>query len=204
MVNSEIALALAKYPLGILCSAHPAVRAMYTAIVPLFAGAKMSGPANTVRIPPGQNAGIHRAVHTAKQGDILVVDSGGDTAFGAFGDILASCCQNRGIHGLVIDGAVRDAAEIRALHFPVFCLGANAAAADKADPGEIGVEIVCGLASVRPGDFVVGDDDGVVIVPRESAEEVIEKAEAVVRREASVKARIAAGETTCEILGIHV
>lgn len=175
---------------------------MRSAIAALYPGARVSGPAKTVKIRPGENAAIHRAVHTANSGDILVVDGGGSTSFGPFGDILATCCQNQGIGGAIVDSTIRDIAEIRELQFPVFSLGANPAATGKSDPGEIDVEIVCGEVRVRPGDFIIGDDDGVVVVPREIAQQVADRAVAVAEQEELIKARLARGETTCEIFGI--
>jgi 4-hydroxy-4-methyl-2-oxoglutarate aldolase len=178
------------------------VGAMKSSISPLFRGAKFVGPAKTARILPGENAAIHRAVHTAKRGDILVVDGGGNTSFGPFGDILTTCCQNQGIAGAVIDSTIRDTEEIRALRFPVFCLGAHPAATGKSDPGEIDITIVCGGVRVRPGDFIVGDDDGVVVVPQELAQEVADRAAVVAGKEELIMARLAGGETTFEIVGL--
>jgi RraA family protein len=202
MNDIQIARALGKFPTGNLSNAHREVRAMHSTLAPLFQGAGVAGPAKTARIPPGENAAIHRAVHTAMRGDVLVVDSAGDRTFGPFGDILAACCRNQGVSGLVIDGTIRDTADIKQMHFPVFCLGANPTATAKTAPGEIDIEIECGGVRVRPGDFIAADDDGVVVVPREIAWEVIEKADAVVRNEESIKARLARGETTLEIFEI--
>ena len=173
-----------------------------TAIAPLFKGAALSGLAKTARIPPGQNAAIHRAVHTAKAGQVLVVDGGASRSFGPFGDILASCCQNQGVVGLVIDSTVRDASEIEELGFPVFCLGTNPSATQKDDVGAIDVEISCGGVRVCPDDVIVGDADGVVVIPRDIATEVAERAKAVVQKESDIKKRLAAGETTYEIFGL--
>ena len=107
-------------PTGSLCNAHPRVRAMTADIGPLFAGAKLAGPAKTAVIHPGQNAALHRTLAGARPGDVLVVDGGGCREFGPFGDILASACRQRGIAGLVIDSTVRDLAGIREIGFPVF------------------------------------------------------------------------------------
>ncbi len=204
MTDAEIVRVLGRFPSGNLCNASPDVKAMRSAMAPLFPGAKIVGPAKTARSQPGENAAIHRAVHTAKRGDILVFDCGGDMSYGPFGDILATCCQNQGIGGVVIDSTIRDIADIRKLGFPVFCLGAHPAATSKSDPGEIDVEIVCGGARVRPGDFIAGDDDGVVVVPREIAQRVADSASAVAAKEEMIKERLSRGETTCEILGIDL
>jgi 4-hydroxy-4-methyl-2-oxoglutarate aldolase len=202
MTDAEIAQALGRFPIGNLCNASPHVRAMRSLLAPLYAGTKVVGLAKTARIRPGENAAIHRTVHTAKPGDILVVDAGGDMSFGPFGDILATCCQKQGIGGAVIDSTIRDTAEIRQLRFPVFCLGAHPAATGKSDPGEIDIEINCGGVRVRPGDFIAGDDDGVVVIPREVAEQVADHAALVAEKEDLIMARLECGETTCEIFGI--
>ncbi len=202
MNDIQIAEALGQFPTDNLCNAHRQVQAKYASIAPLFQGARIAGPAKTAKIRLGENAAIHRAVHTAKRGNVLVVDSAGDKNFGPFGDILAACCRNQGISGLVIDGTIRDTADIKKMLFPVYCLGANPTATAKSDPGEIDIEIECGGVRVRPGDFIAGDDDGVVVVPREIAQEIIEKTKAVVRKEETIKARLARGETTLEIFKI--
>ena len=199
MTETELVQAIEQFPSGNLCNALPDVKAMKSSIAPIFPGAKFVGPAKTARIRPGENAAIHRAVHTAKRGDILVVDGGGDRSYGPFGDILATCCRNQGIAGAVIDSTIRDTEEIRDLHFPVFCLGAHPAATGKSDPGEIDIPIICGGVRVRPGDFIAGDDDGVVVVPRELAQQVADRAAAVAGKEELIKARLARGETTFEI-----
>ncbi len=202
MNDIQIARALGKFPTGNLSNAHPEVQAMHASLAPLFLGAGIAGPAKTAKILPGENAAIHRAVHTARPGDVLVVDSAGDKNFGPFGDILATCCRNQGISGLIIDGTIRDTADIRQMLFPVYCLGANPMATGKSDPGEVDIEIECGGVRVCPGDYIAADDDGVVVVPREIAQEVVEEAGAVARREETIKARLARGETTLEIFKI--
>lgn len=182
-----------------LSNAHPAARAMAMRIAPLWAGARICGPAKTVRIIPGQNAAIHRALHLASPGDVLVVDGGASPYFGPFGDILAEASQRRGVVGLVIDGTVRDRVGITAANFPVFCIGTSAQVTAKSDPGEVDVPITCGGIVVYPGDFVVGDEDGVVVMPSALISEIAEKAGKVIAREKILRERIAAGETTYEI-----
>ena len=199
MTALDLAEALGRFPTGNLCNAHEGVSAMGPAIAPLFEGAKVVGPAKTARTPAGENAAIHRAVHTASSGDVLVVDCGGDRSFGPFGDILATCCRNQGVSGLVIDSTVRDTADLKDMRFPVFCLGANPAATAKTNPGEIDIEISCAGVRVRPGDFIVGDGDGIVVVPHEIAREVAERAAEVARKEEAILARLARGETTLQI-----
>ncbi len=203
MTNSvDIIAILSTTPTSVLCSAHQEVRAMHGAIAPLFKEIRIFGPAKTVKIEPGENAAIHRAVHNAKTGDVIVVDAGGDQSSGHFGELLATSCQHRGVAGLVIDGTVRDVEDIRALRFPVFCLGACPAQTTKSPGGEIDVAINCAGVSVRAGDYVAGDADGVAIIPRDLAQLVAERSIDVMRREEMIKKRLANGETTFEIFGI--
>lgn len=189
-------------PTGALCNAHPRVRAMTADIGPLFAWAKLAGPAKTAVIHPGQNAALHRTLAGARAGDVLVVDGGGCREFGPFGDILASACRQKGLAGLVIDSTVRDLAGIREIGFPVFCLGTNPSATAKTDPGKIDVALNCGGVRVSPGDQIVGDEDGVVVIPKEISAEVFASAVAIIEREKEILAEIATGKTTCEIFNI--
>jgi len=202
MAKRSLANRLQGLSTAILCNASPAVRAMRSALVPLSLGYTIVGPARTVRISPGQNAAIHRSVHKAQRGDVLVVDGGGNTSYGPFGDILATCCQHKGIRGAVIDSTIRDLAEIREMRFPVFCLGGHPAPTEKSDPGKIDISIICGGVEVEPGDIVVGDEDGVVVVPRNSLDEVVRNASAILDQEKQIQLRLSNGETTCEIFGI--
>jgi 4-hydroxy-4-methyl-2-oxoglutarate aldolase len=204
MDNAEIIKVLRDYPTSNLCNAHSAIQAMSPTIKPLFGGIRIAGPAKTAVVAPGQNAAIHRAVHTASCGQVLVVDGGANRCFGPFGDILATCCRNQGIVGAVIDSTIRDVADIKEMQFPVYSLGANPAATEKTAPGSIDVQVICGGLRVRPGDIIVGDDDGVVVIPVEIAGEVADRVQAVGERECEIKHRLANGLTTCEIFEISI
>jgi len=194
---------LAHYPSSCLADAHPQVQAVGAMVRPLERAFKVFGSARTAKLAPGHNAAIHRALHASQRGEVLVVSADGDIRYGYFGEILAQCCLDRGIAGLVIDGAVRDCRAIIELNFPVFCTGLSPRGSGKAEPGKIGTEISCGEARVRPGDFVAGDADGVVFIPRELAAEVLERAEGVLEREMVIKKRLAQGESTLQIFAIH-
>ncbi|MEL6518153.1 MAG: RraA family protein [Pseudomonadota bacterium] len=189
----------AAFPTGNLCNADPRVRAIAPAIKPLIPGKRIAGRARTARITPGQNGAIHRAVHHAKAGDILVVDGGGSERFGPFGDLLADGCLAKGMVGAVFDCTIRDSADIAALGFQVFCRGFHPEATAKTDRGDTDVTVVLGGVTVHPGDIVVGDDDGVVVIPVDAAEEVLTKVAGVAAREEAIRARIHAGETTLDI-----
>lgn len=191
-----------RYPTGNLCNANPAVRPVSPAIKPLIPGKRIAGRARTARITPGQNAAIHRAVHTAEPGDMLVVDGAASERFGPFGDLLAECCKANGMVGGVFDCTVRDSADIAALGFQVFSRGFHPEATAKTDPGETGVPVVVGGVIVCPGDIVVGDDDGVVVIPAGIAAKLLDQVAAVAAREEKIRARILGGETTYDIFGL--
>lgn len=193
----------ARYPTGNLCNANPAVLALSARIKPLIPGRRIAGRARTARIVPGQNAAIHRAVRDAEPGDVLVVDGAGSERFGPFGDLLAESCLTRGLAGGVFDCTIRDSADIAALGFQVFSCGFHPEATAKTDPGETGIVVTVGGVRVEPGDVVVGDDDGVVIVPASVASEVLIQVAEVAQREQEIRRRILAGETTFDIFNLQ-
>ena len=193
----------AAYPTGNLCNANPDVSPLVTLIAPLIPRCRVAGRARTARIVPGHNAAIHRAVHDAQPGDMLVVDGAGSKRFGQFGDLLADCCQRKGIVGGVFDCTIRDRADIAALGFQVFARGFHPEATAKTDPGEVDIPVAVGGVLVSPGDIVVGDDDGVVVIPHRIAGEVLEQVAAVAAREETIRARILAGESTYDIFDLN-
>jgi 4-hydroxy-4-methyl-2-oxoglutarate aldolase len=192
----------AAYPTGNLCNADARVRAVAPAIKPLIPAKRIAGLARTVRITPGQNGAIHRAIHKAQPGDLLIVDGGASMRFGPFGDLLADGGIAKGIVGAVFDCTIRDSADIAALGFQVFCRGFHPEATAKTDRGETDLPVVIGGVSIHPGDIVVGDDDGVVVIPANAALEVLTNVAAVAAREEDIRARIHAGETTLEIFDL--
>ncbi|MEM8804013.1 MAG: RraA family protein [Pseudomonadota bacterium] len=193
----------AAFPTGNLCNADTRVRALAPAIKPLIPGKRIAGRARTVRITPGQNGAIHRAVHEAEVGDILVVDGGASERFGPFGDILADGCLAKGMAGAVLDCTIRDSADIASLGFQVFCRGFHPEATAKAERGEFDIPVILEGVPINPGDIVVGDDDGVVVISANAATDVMEKVAAVAAREESIRARIHAGETTRDIFELE-
>ena len=172
------------------------------AIKPISAGASVAGRAFTARCHIGDNLAIHRAVAAAQPGDVLVVDAGGNVA-GYWGEVLASSAQARGVRGLIIDGGCRDVAALRRRGFPIWSRGVSIRGCVKVTPGTIGEPIVCGGVHVRTGDYVVADDDGVVVVPRERAREVLDAARQRVDKEAKLMERLATGELTLDLLGLR-
>ncbi len=193
----------AAFPTGNLCNADKRVRALSPLIKPLIPGKRVAGRALTVRITPGQNGAVHRAVHHAKPGDLLVVDGGASDRFGPFGDLLADGCIAKGIVGAVFDCAIRDSADIAALGFQVFCRGFHPVATSKLERDETEVPVTVGGVLVHPGDVLVGDDDGVVVIPRDATTDVLAAVINVAAREEAIRSRIHAGETTLDIFNLE-
>ncbi|MFJ8103893.1 RraA family protein [Lysinibacillus sp. NPDC096212] len=146
-------------------------------IKPLADHYKIAGRAVTVRLPDGENGAVLEAIRVAKEGDILVIDAKGNTNRAVAGDFVLSLAKGIGVQGFVVDGVIRDIAAIRELDFPVFSLGTTVAAGNKNGGGQVNVPIAIGGVSVRPGDYIIGDVDGVVVVPQEDAERIVAAAE---------------------------
>ena len=136
-------------------------------------GFKMAGSAVTVKVRPGDNLMLHKALDMAQEGDVIVVSNGGDRSHSLMGEIMVRHAEFRKLGGIVLDGPVRDIDTIRTLEIPIYATGTTPAGPYKEGPGEINVNITCGGVSLNPGDLVIGDDDGVVVVPKEDLEEVL-------------------------------
>ena len=158
-------------------------------IAPVSPEMKCAGPAFTIEVRPGDNLMIHAAMTLAKPGDILVIDGKGDRTCALMGAIMINACRQLKLAGVVIDAAIRDSLELRELGFPVFAVGANPNGPTKFVPGRMNWPISCGGIAVAPGDLVVGDADGVVVVEREKAASLLDAAQKKVDDET---ARIAA------------
>ncbi|MEG0260504.1 MAG: RraA family protein [Lysinibacillus sp.] len=152
-------------------------------IKPLADHFKIAGRAVTVRLPDGENGAVLEAIRAAKEGDILVIDAKSNTNRAVAGDFVISLAQGIGVQGFVVDGVIRDIAAIRALDFPVFSLGTTVAAGNKNGGGKVNVPIAIGGVTVQPGDYIIGDVDGVIVVPQLDAERIAEAAEAKVEKD---------------------
>lgn len=180
------------------------IRILDGAIRPLDpSGTRVAGHAFTVQCSPGDNLAIHLALARLEAGDLLVVDYGGSKKSGPFGEIMALAAQTRGAVGLVIDGAVRDRAEIVGLGFPVWSRGIATPGTTKSDRGRVGLGCRLSEADVNQGDIVVADGDAIVVFDPGEAAGILERGAARLEREAKIMERIRAGETTCEIFGLE-
>jgi 4-hydroxy-4-methyl-2-oxoglutarate aldolase len=177
-------------------------RRMRSRIRPVWQGAEVAGPAVPVRCTPGDNLGIHVGVTVATPGSVLVVDVGEERELGFWGEVLTTAAQAREIAGLVIDGCVRDVDALAAHRFPVFSSGVALTGATKEMPGSVNREIVAGDVEVAAGDWIVGDVDGVVVVPYDQVDEVLAAAQARTNKEAGLFEALEAGKTTIELLGL--
>ena len=166
---------------------------------PVWAGAQIAGPAVTVLAQPGDNWMIHVAVEQCQKGDVLVVGCTTDNSDGMFGELLATALHARGVIGLVIDAGCRDVKPLTEMGFPVWSKAISAKGTVKATLGAVNIPVVCAGVNVEPGDVVVADDDGVVIVPKKLAVEVAGKAQKRKDDEDGKRQRLAAGEFSLDM-----
>lgn len=167
-------------------------------------GATLAGPAVPVQCTPGDNLAIHVAVTCAPRGSVLVVDVGDVAARGYWGEVLTTAALARGLAGLVIDGGVRDVAALEARHFPVFATTIALRGATKRSRGTVGRRIEVAGVAVSHRDWVVGDADGVVVVPREAVVDVVDEARARAGKETGYFRELEAGSSTVALLGLDV
>ena len=179
---------------GVDCACDPGLR-------PAWPGARLAGPAYTVAGVGGDNLALHNAVATAPAGHVLVADLQ-SAAHGHWGEILAVAAQLRGLPGLVIDGGVRDVAELARLRFPVFARTITARGTGKQHPGGLGVPIMLGGIPVNTGDLVVADDDGVIALPRRDVAATVARADDRVREENRIVGQLHTGRTTLELYNL--
>jgi 4-hydroxy-4-methyl-2-oxoglutarate aldolase len=199
---SQVA-ALGKYGVATLHEAMGRVGLFAPYLRPIYPGAKVCGTALTIFAHPGDNWMLHVAAELMQKGDVPVLGTSSANNDGMFGDLLATSFLAKGAAGLVIDAGVRDTADLKAMGFPVWAKAIHAKGTIKATVGSVNTPIICAGALVHPGDVIVADDDGVVVVPKSRAAEVAKAAAAREAKEATNRERLKAGELGLDIYGMR-
>jgi 4-hydroxy-4-methyl-2-oxoglutarate aldolase len=194
---------LAKHGVATVHEAMGRMGLLAATMRPIYPGAKACGTAVTIFAHPGDNWMLHVAAEMLRTGDVAVLGTSSENTDGMFGDLLATSFRARGAVGLVIDAGCRDVAELRGMGFPVWSKAVHAKGTVKATVGSVNTPIVCGGVLVHPGDVVVADDDGVVIVPKLHAARVAAAAAARAAKEAGTRRRLAAGELGLDVYGMR-
>ena len=203
MVSTSKLQALSRLGSATVYEAQGAIGALDSGMKPLDSASRLAGPALTVDTWPADNLMLHYALLKAKPGDVLVVDAKAFIEAGPWGDVLTAAAMKVGVSGLVINGAVRDAAMIVDSGFPVFCRGLSIKGTTKHQPGRVNVPVCIGGVVIHPGDIVVGDRDGVAIVAADSVDATLAAAEAREAKENGFRAAINEGQMTVDLLGLR-
>lgn len=171
--KKELMEQLLKYATPPLADGLNKFNVMDPRIKPVWNGLHIAGPALTVRVRPGDNLMVHKAISMIREGDVLVIDTCGCRNYTVLGDLMASSAVQKKVGGIVVDGGIRDVDELREKKYPVFAKYFTPAVGDKDGPGEINYPVCCGGVPVMPGDYIVGDDNGVVVIPPDQLENIL-------------------------------
>lgn len=200
---SEVVESLQTYGTATIHEAMGRQGLMLPYLRPIYDSARVCGTAVTVSCQPGDNLMIHAALDVCQPGDVLIVTVTSESTDGMFGELLGVSARAQGVKGLVIDAGVRDTVELTEMAFPVWARAISSKGTVKATPGSVNVPVVCAGAMVQPGDIIVGDRDGVVVVPRALAEETAGQSEARTQKENHTRERLARGELGLDIYGLR-
>jgi 4-hydroxy-4-methyl-2-oxoglutarate aldolase len=170
---------------------------------PIYPSARLAGSAVTISSQPGDNLMIHAAVEVCQPGDVLIVTTTSASTDGMFGELLGVSCEAHGVVGLIIDAGIRDTSELTEMNFPVWAKAVSAQGTVKSTAGSVNVPVVCAGAAVNPGDVIVADADGVVVIPRQDAAQVARLGEARIAKEEQTRERLRRGELGVDFYGLR-